>query len=98
MSDTATATATIDLDAAVLTVDADGHVMEPTSMWDEYLDPPFKGRGIRIEHTRKHGHEYLVYDNQPAPYPPAGILGVMGGLGMDFRDLYTTGKVHYEGS
>lgn len=92
------ATATIELDAGVLCVDADGHVMEPTSMWDEYLDPQFKGRGIRIEHTRKHGHEYLVFDGRPAPYPPAGILGVMGGLGMDFRDLYTPGKVTYEGS
>jgi len=90
--------ATVGPGTAVLTVDADGHVMEPPSMWDEYLDPEYKGRGIRIAQTRKHGHEYLVFDDKPAPYPPAGLLGVLGGLGMDFRDLYTPGKVTFEES
>ena len=90
--------ATVGPGTGVLTVDADGHVMEPPSMWDEYLEPEYKGRGIQIAHTRKHGHEYLVFDGKPAPYPPAGLLGVLGGLGMDFRDLYTPGKVTFEES
>ena len=30
------------------TVDADGHIMEPPNLWEEYLEEEFKPRALRI--------------------------------------------------
>ena len=32
-----------------LVVDCDSHVMEPPELWQEYLEPRFRDRAIRIE-------------------------------------------------
>ena len=28
------------------TVDADGHILEPLTLWDDYIDPAFRDRGV----------------------------------------------------
>ena len=29
-------------------VDADGHILEPLDLWDQYMDPKFRDRAPRI--------------------------------------------------
>jgi hypothetical protein len=29
-------------------VDADGHILEPATMWEEYIDPEYRDRDLRI--------------------------------------------------
>ncbi|MEP4649844.1 MAG: hypothetical protein ABJ314_06655, partial [Ilumatobacter sp.] len=29
-------------------VDADGHILEPPTLWEDYIDPKFRDRALRI--------------------------------------------------
>ena len=62
-------------------VDADGHVLEPSHLWEEYLEPEYKSRAIRIVKDEK-GLEYIEVDGEKS------ILGAEGTLG----NVATTGK------
>ena len=82
-----------------LTVDIDGHVAEPIQlMMDEYLDPEFKDRPMRLLRDDK-GYEYLEFDGKKSAIAHGGIqLGLDGGkayLTEDLTDFYTPGKVSY---
>ena len=33
-------------------IDADGHIVEPRELWEEYVEPEFRDRVIRIERNR----------------------------------------------
>ena len=48
----------------VLTVDADGHVLEPRDTWIDYIDPAYRDRAIRIAEDEQ-GLEVLLVDGQP---------------------------------
>lgn len=74
-------------------VDADAHVLEPATLWLDYLEPEFRDRAIRIE-VDEQGHEVLLFDNKPQE-ATRGLLGLLGGIGMDKQDLITPGKVSY---
>ena len=80
-------------------VDADGHVLEPGDMYQNYIDPQYRDRAIRIEVDAR-GHENLVIDNQPYQSESMrGNLGAIGGIGMDRKKLLSRGQVTYaEGS
>ena len=80
-------------------VDADGHVLEPGDMYQNYIDPQYRDRAIRIEVDAK-GHENLIIDNKPYQSESMrGNLGAIGGIGMDRKKLLSRGMVTYaEGS
>jgi len=48
----------------LLTVDADGHVLEPADTWQRYIDPKFKDRALRVA-IDADGFENLFIDNRP---------------------------------
>jgi hypothetical protein len=48
----------------LLTVDADGHVLEPRDTWKTYIEPKFRDRAIRIEIDDR-GDEVLLVDGRP---------------------------------
>jgi predicted TIM-barrel fold metal-dependent hydrolase len=77
-----------------VTVDADGHVLEPRDTWQKYLEPALRDRAIRIVEDEE-GIEVLMVDDQPH-LGMRGRLGGLGGIGMDARDLMTTGARSYE--
>lgn len=77
-----------------LTVDADGHVLEPRDIWQKYLEPKLRDRAIRIEKDDE-GVEVLLVDGLPH-LALRGRLGALGGIGMDSKDLMTVGKRSYE--
>ena len=78
----------------MLTVDADGHVLEPRDTWQKYLEPEFRDDAIRIENDDK-GIEVLLVENKvhPATY---GTLGALGGIEMEAAELMTPGARSYE--
>ena len=78
----------------VLTVDADGHVLEPRDTWQKYLEPNLRDRAIRIEKDEE-GVEVLLVDGRPHT-ALRGRLGALGGIGMDSEDLMTVGQRSYE--
>jgi predicted TIM-barrel fold metal-dependent hydrolase len=62
----------------LLTVDADGHVLEPADTWERYIDPKFRDRALRVG-IDADGFENLFIDNQPTRMLK-GRLGALGGI------------------
>jgi predicted TIM-barrel fold metal-dependent hydrolase len=60
-------------------VDADGHVLEPLDLWDQYMDPRFRNRAPRLIKDTD-GKERLVIEEQVLGSAQAG-LGGAGGVG-----------------
>ena len=77
-----------------LTVDADGHVLEPRDTWQKYLEPKHRDDAIRIEKDDQ-GVECLLVENKVHP-ALRGTLGALGGIEMDSTDLMTVGARSYE--
>src|SRR5258706_9467714 len=77
-----------------LTVDADGHVLEPRDTWQKYLEPKHRADAIRIEKDAE-GVECLLVENKVHP-ALRGTLGALGGIEMDSTDLMTVGSRSYE--
>ncbi|WP_293677494.1 amidohydrolase family protein [uncultured Phenylobacterium sp.] len=67
-----------------LVVDCDSHIMEPADLWQEYLEPQFRDRAIRIE--RRDGVENLIIGEQVIM---AGGLAGLGGAHLDRAELFT---------
>jgi predicted TIM-barrel fold metal-dependent hydrolase len=78
----------------VITVDADGHVLEPRDVWQRYLEPNLREHAIRIERDAD-GVECLLVDGR-SHMGLRGRLGALGGIGMDSADLMTVGQRSYE--
>jgi len=64
--------------ADLLTVDADGHVLEPADTWERYIDPKLRDRALRVG-IDADGFENLFIDNQPTRMLK-GRLGALGGI------------------
>lgn len=78
-----------------LTVDADGHVLEPRDTWLTYLDPPFRDRALQIVDD-EHGDEVLLVDGQPLESMRNGLAG-MGGIELDRAAVLERGeRLRYE--
>ncbi len=78
----------------LVTVDADGHVLEPRDTWQRYLEPDLRDRAIRIERDAD-GVEVLLVDGR-SHLALRGRLGALGGIGMESADLMTVGQRSYE--
>ena len=61
-------------------VDADGHVLEPATLWEDYLEEKYQDRPIRIV-TDDDGMEELQINGQRSQRTRAGSLGLMGAMG-----------------
>jgi predicted TIM-barrel fold metal-dependent hydrolase len=61
-------------------VDADGHVLEPATLWEDYLEARYRDRAIRIR-VDENGLEYLELDGRPSSRTVKGVLGLMGAMG-----------------
>ena len=56
----------------VPTIDADGHIMEPTDLWENYLEPRYRDRALRLK-LDDDGIEYLEINGKKS-------IGTYGGL------------------
>ncbi len=79
-----------------LSVDADGHVLEPRDTWIEYIDPEYRDRAIRIE-IDSQGDEVLLVDGRPVESMRNG-LAALGGINLDPAEALdrVTGRLRYE--
>jgi uncharacterized protein len=78
----------------VLTVDADGHILEPRDTWINYLTPQYRERAIRIDYDAD-GREMLLIDGKSLA-AIHGRLASLGGIEMDPTSLLETNRYPYE--
>jgi len=64
------------------TVDADGHILEPADLWENYLEEKYQARALRIQ-VDDDGYEYLEIDQKPSKRSRKGSLGLLGAMGED---------------
>lgn len=62
------------------TIDADGHVLEPATLWEEYLEARHRDRALRIR-VDADGLEYLEIAGKPSERSTRGSLGLLGAMG-----------------
>lgn len=74
-------------------IDADGHILEPVDLWQNYLEAKFKDRAIRMD-TGDDGVEYLVVENKPLPIT-RGIGPTAAGIGQPLRSIFEPGRFGY---
>ncbi|MEZ5250136.1 MAG: hypothetical protein R2713_13275 [Ilumatobacteraceae bacterium] len=68
-------------------VDADGHILEPPTLWEEYIDPAFRDRALRFR-IDEHGLEELEIDGRRSRMSRAGFPATLGAMGApDLGDI-----------
>ena len=61
-------------------VDADGHVLEPTTLWEDYIDPQYRDRALRFV-LDEHGLEELEIGGQRSRRSRRGYPSALGAMG-----------------
>jgi uncharacterized protein len=61
-------------------IDADGHVLESPTLWEDYLEERYRARALRIR-VDDAGLEYLEIDGKPSQRTRDGSLGLLGAMG-----------------
>jgi predicted TIM-barrel fold metal-dependent hydrolase len=64
------------------TIDADGHILEPPDLWENYLEEQYKPRALRVG-VDDEGYEYLEIDQKPSVRSRRGSLGLLGAMGEE---------------
>jgi predicted TIM-barrel fold metal-dependent hydrolase len=64
------------------TVDADGHILEPPDLWENYLEEEYRDRALCIR-VDDEGFEYLEIGGVPSKRTNRGSLGIMGAMGEE---------------
>ncbi|MEZ5558983.1 MAG: amidohydrolase family protein [Pseudomonadales bacterium] len=72
-------------------VDMDSHVMEPPDLWENYLEPQYRDRAIRIR-RRSDGVEELVVDDKVLL---AGRLAALGGVDHQAEAVFRSSELSY---
>jgi predicted TIM-barrel fold metal-dependent hydrolase len=63
-------------------VDADGHVLEPSTLWSDYLETAYVDRAIRLE-VDDDGLEVVMVDNRPFERMSPGGIALIGSMGEE---------------
>lgn len=61
-------------------VDADGHILEPPTLWEDYIDPPFRERALRFR-TDEQGLEELEIGGERSMMSRRGFPSTLGAMG-----------------
>ena len=61
-------------------VDADGHILEPPTLWEDYIDPQFRDRALRIV-LDENGLEELEINGQRSMMARRGMPSTLGAMG-----------------
>ena len=75
-------------------IDADSHILEPSDLWQKYLEPEYRDCALRLEKDDQ-GWDQWVIDGKPWGYRH-GVFGDMGAIGRDLEPHFTPGVVSYE--
>jgi predicted TIM-barrel fold metal-dependent hydrolase len=63
-------------------VDADGHILEPPDLWENYLEEKYKPRAMRIK-LDDNGQEYWEIDGKQSRRLNKGKMGFLAAMGED---------------
>ena len=74
-------------------IDADGHILEPTDLWENYLEAKYKNHAIRMDKDEA-GVEYLVVEDKPLPIT-RGIGPTAAGIGQPLKEIFEPGRFGY---
>jgi len=66
-------------------IDADGHILEPSDLWERYLEPKYRDRALRIR-TNSDGLEYMEVAGKSMWTGYPGFPGSLGGMGAENLD------------
>lgn len=75
---------------ASMVIDCDSHVMEPATLWQEYLEPKYRAQAIRIDEDAQGNESLIIADQVVLPFGLAGL----GGVEHDRAELFA-GKLKY---
>ena len=76
-------------------IDVDGHILEPHGLWEEYVEPAFRERTLKILEDDA-GLEYLSVDGKPSGFARGGTLGALGAIGQDVNPFLEPGRIKWE--
>ena len=80
-------------------VDADSHVLEPSDLWEENLEPEFRDRAIRLSKDEQ-GLEYFDVNGKKSLMLRDGTLGTVAAVGQPEKEMrerfLKAGMVGYE--
>ena len=76
-------------------VDIDGHIMEPSHLWLDYIDPESRGHALKISKD-ENGLEQLPLDGKKSFFGRGGALGPLGAIGKDVTTIPGAGA-HFLG-
>ena len=68
-----------------IVVDADGHIMEPSDLWEKNIEARFKDRALRIRKD-DNGLEYMEIDGKKSKIMNEGVFGGYSGFGASLED------------
>lgn len=68
-------------------IDADGHVLEPGDLWDNYIEARYRDRAMRIKRDED-GLEYLEIGGQPSKMTRKGYPATLGRMGQKELDAF----------
>ena len=72
-------------------VDADGHILEPSDLWEKNLEPEYRDRPIRIR-MDSDGLEYLELAGKKSVCVSGGGFNSFGSLDADIKSLRETSE------
>lgn len=80
-------------------VDADGHIMEPSDLWEKNLEPKYRDKAMRVT-KGEDGLDYLEIDGKKSKVLNGGTLGQLGALDETvaerLENATTPGVVNWE--
>ena len=76
-------------------IDVDGHILEPGGIWEEYIDPKYRDRALKILRDEK-GLEYLSVDGEKSWFFHSGTLPAIGAIGQDLTPFREPGRFDWE--
>src|SRR5260370_16395414 len=54
-------------------VDADGHILEPADLWENYIEEKYKAKALRLRRDQQ-GVEYIEIGGPPSRFHPSQRL------------------------
>jgi predicted TIM-barrel fold metal-dependent hydrolase len=70
-------------------VDADGHILEPSDLWERYLEPRYRDRALRVVKD-ENGLDELIIDQKRSQMSRRGFPSTLAAMGR--RDLAAMAK------
>jgi len=77
-------------------VDADGHILEPSDLWERYIEPKYRDRALRVVKD-ENGLDELEIDGKPSMMARRGMPSTLAAMGrLDLGAMARDPEVTYD--